>query len=170
MGVARIPLLDFDLLHSEVERIRHTLPAALLERDQSGSTCLFFHKNHSVLKSLYKDSAFEVPTGPHTIAGVLTPTKMSIHANKVLEIEDVKCLDERFPRVVVNNVLCCSYEAPKIDVSKLSCLLPGAVKMSSELGKRDMEIREPRNWMGVTISDLGRGYAWSDYIQLVVLI
>ena len=42
--------------------------------------------------------------------------------------------------------------------------------MSSELGKRDMEIREPRNWMGVTISDLGRGYAWSDYIQLVVLI
>ena len=69
----------------------------------------------------------------------------------------------------MNNVMCCTYEAPKIDVSKLACLLPGAVKMSSELRKRGMEIREPRNWMGVTISDLGRGYAWSDYIQLVVV-
>lgn len=79
----------------------------------------------------------------------------------------MSCVDERFPRVVVDNVLCCEYEAPKIDVSRLSCLLPGAVKPSTELGRRGLEIREPRNWMGVTISDLGRGYAWSDYIQMV---
>lgn len=77
MGVARIPLLDFDLLHSEVERIRPTLPASLLERDQSGTTCLFFNKNHTVLKSLFKEPSFEVQTGPHTVAGILTPTKMS---------------------------------------------------------------------------------------------
>ena len=83
MGVARIPLLDFDLLHSEVERIRHTLPTTLLERDQDGDTCIFFHKNHSVLKSLAKGSSFEVTSGPHTVAGILTPTKMSMHAIEV---------------------------------------------------------------------------------------
>lgn len=32
---------------------------------------------------------------------------------------------------------------------------------------KGLEIREPKNWMGVTISDLGRGYAWSNYIQMV---
>ena len=79
-------------------------------------------------------------------------------------------MDERFTRVVVDNVMCCEYQAPKIDVSRLSCLLPGAMKPSTELGRRGLEIREPRNWMGVTISDLGRGYAWSDYIQMVGLM
>lgn len=157
MGVARVPLLDFDLLHEEVERVRPTLPNELLEREKSGPTRIFFHRNHCVLKDLsWSGESQQVRTGKHTIAGWLKPTKMS----------DVSCMDERFPRVVVDNVMCCEYQAPKIDVSRLSCLLPGAMKPSTELGRRGLEIREPRNWMGVTISDLGRGYAWSDYIQM----
>ena len=40
-------------------------------------------------------------------------------------------------------------------------------KKENPLLHQNIQIKEPRNWMGVSISDLGRGYAWSDYIQLV---
>ena len=83
-------------------------------------------------------------------------------------------MDERFPRYIINRVNCYQYKLPQIDLSRLSCLLPGAIASQSTssggkgVGKsKGLEIREPKNWMGVTISDLGRGYAWSDYIQMV---
>lgn len=79
MGVARVPLLDFDLLHDEVERVRPTLPNELLEREKSGPTRLFFHRNHCVLKNIaWSGETQEVKTGKHTIAGWLKPTKMSL--------------------------------------------------------------------------------------------
>ena len=78
MGVARVPLLDFDLLHREVERVRPTLPTELLEREKSGPTRLFFHRDHCVLKTLSgSGEAQEVKTGKHTIAGWLKPARMS---------------------------------------------------------------------------------------------
>ena len=41
MGVARIPLLDFSLLHDEMQRILPSLPAELRERNALGTTRLF---------------------------------------------------------------------------------------------------------------------------------
>ena len=41
MGVARIPLLDFGVLHDEVQRVLPTLPAELRSRDLPGTTRLF---------------------------------------------------------------------------------------------------------------------------------
>lgn len=93
-------------------------------------------------------------SGPNTIAGQFT-------------LKPLLLVDARFPRVDVTDVVCGEYSEPAIDTSKLSCLLPGAVATRSELPAKGLKIREPHNWMGVSISDLGRGYAWSDYIQLV---
>lgn len=41
MGVARIPLLDFSLLHDEVQRVLPSLPAELRDRNALGVTRLF---------------------------------------------------------------------------------------------------------------------------------
>ena len=79
-------------------------------------------------------------------------------------------LDLRFPRIEIKDVTCSEYKQPAIDFSKLSCLLPGTNLHHSSLPSKNIRIKEPMNWMGVSISDLGRGYAWSDYIQLVLLI
>ena len=96
-------------------------------------------------------------SGPNTIAGQFT----------LKPLKPLLLVDARFPRVDVTDVVCGEYSEPAIDTSKLSCLLPGAVATRSELPAKGLKIREPHNWMGVSISDLGRGYAWSDYIQLV---
>lgn len=96
-------------------------------------------------------------SGPNTIAGQFT----------LKPLKPLSLVDARFPRVDVTDVVCGEYSEPAIDTSKLSCLLPGAVATRSELPAKGLKIREPHNWMGVSISDLGRGYAWSDYIQLV---
>ena len=96
-------------------------------------------------------------SGPNTIAGQFT----------LKPLKPLSLVDARFPRVDVTDVVCGEYSEPAIDTSKLSCLLPGAVVTRSELPAKGLKIREPHNWMGVSISDLGRGYAWSDYIQLV---
>lgn len=96
-------------------------------------------------------------SGPNTIAGQFT----------LKPLKPLSLVDARFPRVDVADVVCGEYSEPAIDTSKLSCLLPGAVATRSELPAKGLKIREPHNWMGVSISDLGRGYAWSDYIQLV---
>ena len=96
-------------------------------------------------------------SGPNTIAGQFTLKPLKL----------LSLVDARFPRVDVTDVVCGEYSEPAIDTSKLSCLLPGAVATRSELPAKGLKIREPHNWMGVSISDLGRGYAWSDYIQLV---
>lgn len=84
-------------------------------------------------------------------------------------IGDLSLVNERFPRVVVKDVVCSEYKQPSIDFSKLSCLLPGTALHRSVLPSHGVRIKEPTNWMGVSISDLGRGYAWSDYIQLVCI-
>ena len=76
-------------------------------------------------------------------------------------------MNSRFPAVQNSEVLCGTFEAAKIDPSKLSKLLPGIQLKENPLLHQNIQIKEPRNWMGVSISDLGRGYAWSDYIQLV---
>ena len=76
-------------------------------------------------------------------------------------------MDERFPRVVNQDVRCGNFVPSKVDPSKLSLLLPGVRLKPNPLLNQNIQIKEPRNWMGVSISDLGRGYAWSDYIQLV---
>ena len=76
-------------------------------------------------------------------------------------------MNSRFPAVQNADVLCGTFETPKIDPSKLSKLLPGIQLKENPLLHQNIQIKEPRNWMGVNISDLGRGYAWSDYIQLV---
>ena len=96
-------------------------------------------------------------SGPNTIAGQFT----------LKPLKPLSLVDARFPRVDVTDVVCGEYSEPAIDTSKLSCLLPGAMATRSELPAKGLKIREPHNWMGVSISDLGRGYAWSDYIQLV---
>ena len=96
-------------------------------------------------------------SGPNTLAGQFT----------LKPLKPLSLVDARFPRVDVTDVVCGEYSEPAIDTSKLSCLLPGAVATRSELPAKGLKIREPHNWMGVSISDLGRGYAWSDYIQLV---
>lgn len=41
MGVARIPFLDFDVLHSEVQRVLPSLPPALQQRNRIGATRLY---------------------------------------------------------------------------------------------------------------------------------
>lgn len=41
MGVARIPFLDFDVLHSEVQRVLPSLPPALQQRNRVGATRLY---------------------------------------------------------------------------------------------------------------------------------
>lgn len=44
MGVARIPFLDFDVLHNEVQRVFPSLPKELQERNGIGSTRLYVSK------------------------------------------------------------------------------------------------------------------------------
>ena len=82
-------------------------------------------------------------------------------------IEDFSVVNERFPRVSPTELSCFEYKQPAVDFTKLSCLLPGTRLSKPSIPSKGVQIREPTNWMGVSISDLGRGYAWSDYIQLV---
>lgn len=44
MGVARIPFLDFDVLHNEVQRVFPSLPKELQERNGIGYTRLYVSK------------------------------------------------------------------------------------------------------------------------------
>ena len=156
MGVARIPLLDFSVLHDEVQRVLPTLPEELRSRNLLGTTRLFVGVR--VEDEVKVNRKHEVMRGSgDASAGTFAPQAM----------KEVTLVDERFPRIGVPDVLCGEYRAPTIDTSKLSCLLPGTASMKSELPSKGLKIREPHNWMGVSISDLGRGYSWSDYIQLV---
>ena len=41
MGVARIPFLDFDVLHSELQRVLPSLPESLQRRNRVGATRLY---------------------------------------------------------------------------------------------------------------------------------
>ena len=81
--------------------------------------------------------------------------------------DDISTVNARFPAVVNKEILCGTFVADKMDPTKLSKLLPGVQLKENPLLHQNIQIKEPRNWMGVSISDLGRGYAWSDYIQLV---
>ena len=165
--MARIPLLDFSVLHDEVQRVLPTLPEELRSRNLLGTTRLFVgvrvedevkvNRKHEVMRGSGDASHITMLPGSRTIAGTFAPQAM----------KEVTLVDERFPRIGVPDVLCGEYRAPTIDTSKLSCLLPGTASMKSELPSKGLKIREPHNWMGVSISDLGRGYSWSDYIQLV---
>ena len=102
-----------------------------------------------------------------SLAGVWKPTPMCSSCRERPALDDISKVNARFPPVQNTDVLCGTFEAAKIIPSKLSKLLPGVQLKENPLLHQNIQIKEPRNWMGVSISDLGRGYAWSDYIQLV---
>ena len=83
MGVARIPLLDFDLLHNEVERIRPSLSSELLEREQLGTTRLFIRSDHAVVKQISSspssssETMTEIKSSRSAIAGMISPSTIS---------------------------------------------------------------------------------------------
>lgn len=96
MGVARIPLLDFDLLHQEVERIRPTLSPEVLARDEMGTTRLFIRSDHKVIKQQSHQPTKEhgeegemakqkemivMKPGRSAIAGMISPSSMSMNNN-----------------------------------------------------------------------------------------
>ena len=78
MGVARIPLLDFDLLHSEVERIRPSLSSELVEREKLGMTRLFIRSDHAVAKQASSKTVTEIKPSCSAIAGMISPSTISM--------------------------------------------------------------------------------------------